>query len=108
MRPMILRVKLLVALCLSVSVAREGSAQDREQHSFEATAKPFLVKYCYDCHSGDEPEAQFDMEELTADFSTDRTANRWVDVMHSLKFGEMPPPEEAIIRNCWRRNTATG
>ena len=62
--------------------------------SFEATVKPFLTQHCYGCHSGEDAEAQVNLEELSADFSTSTTANRWIDVMHSLKFGDMPPPEE--------------
>jgi hypothetical protein len=74
--------------------ALECVAQEQEQHSFDEAVKPFLVRHCYDCHSGDEAEAEFDLKELATDFSTNKNANRWIDVMHALQFGEMPPPEE--------------
>ncbi|QDU98911.1 DUF1588 domain-containing protein [Lignipirellula cremea] len=67
----------------------------QEQRSFETVVKPFLMQHCADCHSGDEPKARFDPGKLTPDFSQDETANRWIEVMHRLQFGEMPPPEEA-------------
>ena len=60
----------------------------------DKTVAPFLVKHCHDCHSGDEPEADFNLAKLSADFAGDEIANRWIDVMHALQFGEMPPPEE--------------
>jgi len=83
----------VAAICILTLCGRlECLAQ--EQHSFEEAVKPFLVTHCYGCHSGDDAEAQFDLEKLSADFSTDKTANRWIDVLHSLKFGNMPPPEE--------------
>lgn len=95
MRKMIADAIFVAVMCL---VAFSGSfkcfAQEQGRYSFEQSVKPFLVKHCYGCHSGDEAEAQFDLDKLTADFSTDKTANRWIDVMHSLQFGEMPPPEE--------------
>ena len=84
-----------VICLLTLCGALECFAQEQDRHSFEETVKPFLVKHCYGCHSGDDAEAQFDLEKLTPDFSTDKTANRWIDVMHSLKFGEMPPSDEA-------------
>jgi hypothetical protein len=85
---------LLVPWLLLLGGGLNCFALEEETISFEKTVKPFLAKHCYDCHSGDEPEAKFDLQKLPADFSVDETANRWIDVMHSLQFGEMPPAEE--------------
>ncbi len=88
--------------CLSTAISLvflgmtlEGLAQEQGEHSFEQAVRPFLLSHCLDCHTGKEAEAEFDLESLTADFSSNETANRWIKVMHALKFEEMPPPEEA-------------
>ena len=84
----------LVCMCL-LDFTMQGLAQDKQHSlSFESTAKPFLTAHCYDCHSGEGAEGDFDIEGLAADFFSDETANRWLDVMHAVKFGDMPPPEE--------------
>ena len=90
------RCPLFAALVpLIVGLGAVCSGQDAEKFSFDRAVKPFLAKHCLDCHSGGDPEAQFDLQKLPADFSADATANRWIDVMHSLQFGEMPPADEA-------------
>ena len=80
-----------LAWLIQVQVAH---AQKKQQLSYEKTVAPFLVKHCHDCHSGDQPEAGLNLAKLSADFAGDEIANRWIDVMHALQFGEMPPPEE--------------
>jgi hypothetical protein len=92
--PLIAHIHVALPCLIVLALTLECSAQGEDKPSFHETVKPFLVKHCYDCHSGDDAEAQLDLEKLTADFSTDKTANRWIDVMHALQFEEMPPPEE--------------
>lgn len=82
------------ATLVSLIQVQVVDAQKKQQLSFEKTVAPFLVKHCHDCHSGDQPEAGLNLAKLSADFAGDETANRWIDVMHALQFGEMPPPEE--------------
>ncbi|MDG2219948.1 MAG: DUF1588 domain-containing protein [Rubripirellula sp.] len=86
----------LILTALFVMVAPESFAveQGGDEISFEQNVEPFLVKHCYDCHAGDGSEAGFDLQQLPSDFTADRNVNRWMDVMHSLQFGEMPPAEE--------------
>jgi len=94
-----------VMCLLAFGGALECFAQKRDRDSFEEAVKPFLSTHCYGCHSGEDAEAELNLEELAADFSTETTTNRWIDVMQSLQFGEMPPPEAG---NCWHRNMAIG
>ena len=84
----------MVCLCTFMTVP-QCIAQDERSVSFVKTVKPFLTTHCYDCHSGNDAEAGLDLKKLAADFSTDDSANRWIDVMHALRFEEMPPPDEA-------------
>ncbi len=87
--------RLIAILCLiTAETAPNCLAGDRPAVSFNDTVKPFLTKHCVDCHSGDSAKANLNLEKLTADFSGDETANRWIDVMHALRFQEMPPADE--------------
>ena len=33
---------------------------------FDSTIKPFLKTYCFECHSGEKPEAEFDLTTFTS------------------------------------------
>jgi hypothetical protein len=104
-RPFLNTCSFVAVPCLFVlGMTLECFAQDKGNHSFEETVKPFLVKHCYDCHSGDEAEAEFDVKALTADFSADENANRWIDVMNALQFGDMPPPGETQPKSIKKAN----
>lgn len=82
----------------------ECFAQAQNDASYESTIKPFLLRHCFDCHTGTDAEAGVDLSELKVDFSVDESANRWVDVMEAIQFGEMPPPEEAQPKSVEKAN----
>ena len=85
------------------------------EQQFEETVRPFVIKYCAGCHSGQTAAGQFDlksyvsMETVTADFP------HWTLLMERLAAKEMPPkpvpppPAEAnfvdndrfLARSCW-------
>ena len=63
-----------------------------------ATAAPgplevFFERHCYDCHSGDKPEAGLDLATLPRDFAVPETLARFVRIHDRIATGEMPPPE---------------
>lgn len=66
-------------------------AQNSNDALFETEVNPILVKHCFDCHSSGISEGEFDLAALSIDFSSDIVAKQWIDVMHALRFSEMPP-----------------
>lgn len=97
-----------ILICLFfVGLAPESYAQEAVRDVFASTVKPFLSLHCLDCHSGAEAEGGFDLSELSADFSNDETANRWVDVMQAIQFEEMPPPEETQPESAEKANVVS-
>lgn len=55
--------------------------------------QPFLQTYCYDCHSGEDAEADIDFESYD---SAERLANerpRWDQVRGMIEIGAMPPAD---------------
>lgn len=58
---------------------------------FEQTVRPFIVKYCIGCHSGQTPAAQFDLKSYTSMETVNADFPHWSLVMERLAAKEMPP-----------------
>lgn len=56
-----------------------------------------IIKHCIDCHSGDAPEADFDIEALKYQLADSSTRGRWVRVLDLVEKGEMPPDDSAKL-----------
>ncbi|MFK7766144.1 MAG: DUF1592 domain-containing protein [Mariniblastus sp.] len=54
-----------------------------------------MKENCYDCHSGEDSEAGFDLEKISDDL-TDANTDRWVRVFDRVTSGEMPPPDYSV------------
>lgn len=61
----------------------------------EQSAQAFFKQHCFDCHSGTEPEGDFNLTSLTTRFGATENRNRWLKVAEQLKAGTMPPPDES-------------
>jgi hypothetical protein len=61
------------------------------QQQFAQTVRPFVQKYCVDCHSGDAPAAQFDLASYTTLDSVVHDNSRWALAAGRLTAKEMPP-----------------
>ena len=79
-----------------------GSAFSAEEPTLEPDAKgmrrvvkPFVKKYCIDCHGADLQEGEFRVDvDLKNDFSDLRAKEIWSEVVDVLNSHEMPPEEE--------------
>lgn len=54
-------------------------------------AVPLVRQYCGSCHSGDEPDADLRLDDLT--HLSNQTASRWSAVYARVLNGSMPPPD---------------
>jgi hypothetical protein len=61
------------------------------EQQFAQTVRPFVQKYCVDCHGGDSPAAQFDLDSYTTVHSVVRDNARWALAAGRLTAKEMPP-----------------
>jgi mono/diheme cytochrome c family protein len=55
--------------------------------------KPFLAKYCVECHQGQKPKGKFGMDKLTPNFTDRASRDHWQAIVEQLKTGEMPPKD---------------
>ena len=86
-------ISALVVLLVTFTVRASGPQQtDREiGRRFTETVRPFLKTYCFQCHSGNKPEAQFDLSAYASISDVVRDHPRWAQVLEKLSAEEMPP-----------------
>src|ERR1700680_2726318 len=89
---------LLVVLAMAAIPGGAAPALDRQ---FQQTVRPFVAKYCIQCHSGQTPAAQFDLKAYSTLETGPRDYPRWARVLKKRPEKEIPPkpvpppPEEA-------------
>ncbi|HBE70674.1 MAG TPA: hypothetical protein DDW52_21220 [Planctomycetaceae bacterium] len=64
---------------------------------------PLLVHHCSDCHSGSNPEGNFDLESLDPDLISGGDVEWWNEVFAVVTNGEMPPPDVSELDATGRR-----
>ena len=54
----------------------------------------FLKEFCFQCHAGDEPQAEISLEILAQADSPQKNRSLWTRVQNVVARGEMPPADE--------------
>jgi hypothetical protein len=82
----------VVSVMLAVAATPAlGAAPPGLQQRFDQTVRPFIMKYCVGCHSGQMPAAQFDLKSYTSMDLVTADFPRWALLMERLTAKEMPP-----------------
>ena len=81
---------LTLALILIAFAAKPGG---EETSSFSKEGFPFLEKYCFSCHAGDEPAAELALNVFSDDLSLIENRDVWDRVLDMVSTGYMPPSE---------------
>src|SRR4051812_35027568 len=64
------------------------------ERQFAQTVRPFVNDYCSGCHSGPQPEAQFDLTSFANLSAVLEDFSHWTLLMERLTHEEMPPSSE--------------
>ena len=64
------------------------------ERKFPQTVRPFVEEFCTDCHSGAQPEAQFNLKSFATLSSVLDDFPHWTLLMERLKHQEMPRDSE--------------
>src|SRR5256885_4688832 len=81
-------------LLLCTAACARGATSDVELNQrFTGTVKPFLARYCIDCHGGDKPEAHYDLNTYSDLPAVVKDQARWALLLEKLTKKEMPPKE---------------
>lgn len=57
------------------------------------TLKPFMTKYCYECHGEKKQKGDLRLDTIDWNISDANEAQHWQDVLDALNSGDMPPEE---------------
>ena len=61
--------------------------------NWQEHVRPFLAKYCSDCHAGESAEAGIDFDRYTTDEELVNERARWDQVRGMIRIGAMPPAD---------------
>jgi len=74
-----------------LAAARAASPEGDAPKFFERTLRPFVAKYCFDCHSGEEAEAELALDSYGTLASVREGREAWQRVLKMVRGREMPP-----------------
>lgn len=89
----------VVAVCLSVnsvavlSGADEAGADRSRAVSYAKDIRPFINRYCMDCHGNEKPKAELTLTTFEDDLSVQSHRKLWDNVIQMLSTREMPPKD---------------
>ena len=72
----------------SAKAAAEELAEEYSQ-----VARPLLSQFCYQCHQGDEAEAELDLTRYGTAVEVAADWRSWQRILEVVSTGDMPPPE---------------
>ena len=70
-----------------LGLANEHAQADR----FQDDIKPYLQKFCTECHGKKDPKGGLDLTAFESDQSLVRSFRKWDDITTFIRSGEMPP-----------------
>ena len=90
--PIVLRLITGLLAISAIPVAEPANpASTTLDQQFTKTVRPFIAEYCFACHSGATPAAQFDLSSYTNMDTVVRDHPRWALVIDKLTSKQMPP-----------------
>ena len=84
--------KIFLTMVLAWNIPSAGMAL--ENHHFQKNALPFLKTHCLRCHDEKQQKGSFRLDNLSTDFSVQKSSERWAEVLFRINSGEMPPKKE--------------
>ncbi len=86
-------------LCLTlvfVLVAVTANPGEEETSQFAQEGLPFMEKYCFSCHTGDQPAAEVSLDVFSDERSLIENRDIWDRVLDMVATGYMPPSESDV------------
>ena len=98
-------IRTCLATCLFVASGLAAWGQCAEtDDEFATTVRPFLAKYCLNCHGDKVQEAKLSLAKLRTRADLTRSPQIWDEVLDRLQEGDMPP-EDAKLRPSSKERT---
>ena len=91
------------AVLVAILVTGAESAAQPELDRMPTRARNLLEAHCFDCHSGDEPEAGLNLDRFERLGDLRAHIDTWEKVLRRVSTGSMPPPEMDAVADEDRR-----
>jgi hypothetical protein len=91
----------VVILGLSAPILAAADYGEGSDAAFTATVAPVLEEFCFDCHTGNVPEADLDLSQFTDADAARAGREDFARVLAQLRAGQMPPsrkPQPALAQ----------
>jgi len=85
---------ILLALASAFLLPSFSAADETQPPLFGSQAKPFLAKYCHECHGMEKQKAKVNLEQYPADARIIESRKFWEKVHEMILNRDMPPEEE--------------
>ncbi|MCU0720235.1 MAG: DUF1592 domain-containing protein [Pirellula sp.] len=91
---------LICVFCNSYNLANSQDSENSHNAAgseieFHAAIIPLLKQHCESCHSGEEPEAKFDVTEFYEPAHVAKLLTSWQFLVSRVTIGDMPPAEQS-------------
>lgn len=85
----------LIATCLIAltSSLHTCSAYDGTDSTYEATVRPLIAKYCFECHSNAVSEAEINFESMPSIKDVRKHLKAWQRTLEVVETSQMPPKD---------------
>ena len=97
-RPKLLRLSAVFVPALLLALFQETAGQQPRsfpelQQQLETSVLSLLQRYCVDCHAGDKPKGDVNIEKIKSISDVRHNPRLWQDVLFMLDNKQMPPPK---------------
>ena len=83
----------LFLILLLMSVSLKPSIGEKGTPDFAKEGITFLKQYCFDCHAGDQPQANLSLDKFESNMSLIKDHDIWERVLDMLTTNQMPPAD---------------
>ena len=81
-----------IAITYSSTLLPSANAES-EKDAYQALIRPYLAKYCFQCHGPDQQKADLRLDQLDPDMIHGSDTDMWQEVLDLTNVSEMPPEE---------------
>ncbi|MAI32264.1 MAG: hypothetical protein CMM07_11415 [Rhodopirellula sp.] len=81
-----------IAITYASTLVPSASAES-DKDVYQALIRPYLAKYCFQCHGPDQQKADLRLDQLDPDMIYGSDTDMWQEVLDLTNVSEMPPEE---------------
>ncbi len=85
----------MVTCSTLAALGQSAPTESAPAEAFQQNVKPFLQRYCNECHSGETPEAKLDTTVFQDLKSVSNTWGTWQEIVSRVHEAEMPPTDSS-------------